>query len=186
MTDVFETLETQEPVQSLKEANASFWGPLNAAYTARNEDDEFQADYYWPTKDRQLPEGNLTVEITNVRPCKKGDQRKLHFHLRLVSSGKTAIKSYRMVPESMPFLRKDMERLGVHVDDARKVLPEVRKLINKPVLAKLYFNERTKWQDLDFMSATVPESKAETADEFPADHDPFKASDDADWLGFGY
>jgi hypothetical protein len=145
-----------------------FWGRLNAAYNTSEIVGDFQADFYWPTKDRRLPESDLVVEIVGAKAYQQGDQPKLHFHLRIPALGKTAIKSCRLLPESMRFLKMDMERLGIRVDDIRKLGPEIKKLFNQPIQARLYYNERSGYQDLDFVGLAGPVAQAE----MPPMHEP--------------
>jgi hypothetical protein len=133
-----------------------FWGRLNAAYTASQGSGDFQTDYYWPTKDNKLAATDLVVEIFGAKVCTEGGQPRLHFYLRLPALNKTGIKSCRLAPESMRFLRMDMERLGVQVDDVRQLGPAIKGLYGRPIQARLYVNEKSGWQDLDFMGFAVP------------------------------
>jgi hypothetical protein len=141
--------------------DGDFWGRLNAAYTASPGAGDFQADYYWPTKDNKLAGTDLVVEIVGGKAYTEGDQPRLHFYLRLPALNKTGIKSCRLAPESMRFLRMDMERLGVQVDDVRRLGAAIKGLYDRPIKARLYVNDKTGWQDLDFMGFAVPSSQPE-------------------------
>jgi hypothetical protein len=146
--EIDDVLEEETAVSN---AAGDFWGRLNAAYTASPGAGDFQADYYWPTKDNKLAGTDLVVEIFGGKAYTEGDQPRLHFYLRLPALNKTGIKSCRLAPESMRFLRMDMERLGIQIDDVRKLGLAIRELLNRPIQARLYVNEKTGWQDLDFM-----------------------------------
>ncbi len=155
-----ERVEQQEVVSN---SDDEFWSRLNATYTSNERTGDFQADFYWPTKDRKLSETDVVVEIIGGKVYTEGDQPRLHFHLRLPALNKTAIKSCRLVPDSMRFLRMDMERLGIYIDDLRKLGAAVKELVNQPIQARLYFNEKTGWQDLDFMGLVPSNALPKTA-----------------------
>ena len=149
--------------------DASLWDRLNTAYNGSEVSSDYLADYYWPTKDRRLPENDLIVKIVGVKVQRELDQPRLHFNLCLPTLGKKAIKSYRLVPESMRFLRTDMERLGIRVDDVRKLSAELKKVLNTPIQARPYFNPKTGWQDLDFIGWAKPAVQVEAPVTNPPD-----------------
>ena len=150
-----------------------FWNQLNSAYNASDSMGDFQADYYWPTKDTKLDLTELVVEIVGGKVYTQGDTPRIHFHLRLTSLNKKGIKSCRLAPESMRYLRMDMERLGIRVNDIRKLGEEVKSIFNKPIQAKLYLNTKTGWQDMDFMGfATSNDDLAKEFCETPAQNQP--------------
>ena len=73
-----------------------------------------------------------------------------------------------------------MERLGLRVDDVRKVGQALSTLFNKPIRARLYYNERTCWQDLDFMGLVTSNDQPQTASSAT------QAPDDSDDVQFGF
>ena len=153
---VEEAMEHQETVLN---SENDFWSRLNAAYNSNERTGDFQADFYWPTKDRRLPESDMVVEIIGTKIYTESDQPRLHLHLQLPTMNKTAIKSCRLAPESMRFLRMDMERVGIRVDDLRKLGDGLKTLLNRPIKAHLYLNERTGWQDMDFMGLVATDTR---------------------------
>ena len=159
MDNMFDEATKQQATTTNGEGG--IWGRLNAAYNTNEWAGDFAADYYWPTKERKLPESDLVVEIIGAKIHTENETSRLLFHLRLPDRGKTAIKSCRLAPESMRFLRMDMERIGIHVDDIRKLGPAIKALYNKPIQARLYFNEKTGWQDVDFMGLVTTNAQPE-------------------------
>mgnify|MGYP000977376578 CR=1 FL=1 len=137
--------------QSGTEVNGGLWNRLNSVYRTNEKTEAFHADYYWPTKNNMLEENDLVVEIIGGKVNTEGEQPRLLFYLRLPDKNQTAIKSYRLVPECMRFLRKDMENLEIFVDDIRKIGSAVKQLLNRRIKARLYYNNKTGWQDLDFV-----------------------------------
>ena len=69
----------------------------------------------------------------------------------------------------MKYLRMDMERLGIHIEDIRKLGSAVKEIFYQPIQARLYYNEKSGWQDLDFVGLISSDSQPETA----YDEDPF-------------